>query len=176
MPTPGRPADTKTFGRHNTGIVLPGANLLTPLLTELNAATGLDVTNMYFRDGTSWPEPETTTVDAPPRGGDTETFSSIGPTNQGSGTLIYQDSPQLTGNDDNKLRALLPEFARRWLWHRVGKPIATDLTAGDVVHVMLVEFGRSYPAQGGEAASGTAAARATFTVLERADWRPIVTS
>lgn len=165
MAAPLRPTSTKTYGRENWKFLPAIASQAAPTLTEINAATGLDITLVAFGSGTGWPTQETNRVTREKRFGDTRVFEQIGDTNTTGGDMVYAFDPQSAANSDGrKFYGMIPEGTKGFLVRRQGIDQATDFAASQKVDVYPVEFGPSQPTNVGEGETSEAAAKCAFAV------------
>src|SRR3954469_3875258 len=93
MTAPIRPASVKAYGSDKWAFVPTIATPATPLVTEVNAASALDVSLMVF-DGSGLPDQSTNRVSKTKRIGDTIVFEQIGDTNQQGFDLMFQFDAQ----------------------------------------------------------------------------------
>ena len=104
MAEPLRPPATKTYGRENWLYVTAVADITAPTAAEVNAASGLDITNIAFADGAPAPSQSTNLATQNRRFGDTTEVQFVGTTTYAGGEMTYQFNPQgATGDNSVKL-------------------------------------------------------------------------
>ena len=166
MAEPLRPAATKTYGRENWLFVTAVADITAPTAAEVNAASGLDITNIAFADGAPAPSQSTNLATQNRRFGDTTEVQFVGTTTYAGGEMPYQFNPQgATGDNSVKLwEKIAAGGVTGFLIRRQGVARATTPAAGQFVDVFPVEFGPSMPTKSGDGESAEAAAVCTFAV------------
>lgn len=169
MTEPTRPAANQLFGKENWIFVPTIASAtLAPTVAEINAASGLDITNMLFRDGAPSPTQNTNLVDQQERFGDTTTTQFVGKTTYTGGEFTYQFNQQGAAASDGVLA--WEKFLNSgstvtgYFCRRSGVLDSTTPVAGQFVDTFPVEIGPSMPGRQGDGESAEGAARATFAI------------
>lgn len=141
MAAPTRPAGTKAYLRDKWVFVPTMTTPDSPKLTEINAASALDVTKMMFASS-AVPSQSTNLARAPKRLGDGETYEFVGETAPSIGEIRYAFNPQAAAASDGKKAA--EKFlagTTGYLVNRLGIDRDSDLAIGQFVTVYPVEFG-----------------------------------
>lgn len=145
MAAPIRIAATKTFQREKWLYVPTIANINSPTVTEVNAASGLDI-SCYLHSDTTRPTQNTNRVQLARRLCDGAQYEQIGTTTYAGGDLKYAVNPQAAAaSDGKKAYEKFPEGTTGFLVRRLGKAVATDVAAGDFLDIFPVEFGPGMP-------------------------------
>lgn len=166
MAEPIRPSAALTYGRENWIFVPTIADPSAPTATEINSASGLDISRILFAS-TGQPDQSTNRVTAERRLADTTVSERIGDTSFTGGDMLYAFDPQAAaGADGKKLWELIPGGTEGYLVRRMGVSRATAVAAGQFVDVFPVEFGPSMPVKSGEGESSEAAAKCAFAVTD----------
>lgn len=164
MAEPLRPDPTKLYGRENWIFVPTLADKRAPVLTEVTAASGLDVTRIVFAS-TGKPSQTTNRPTAARRLGDTRAYEFIGESNVTGGDMTYAFADQAAAaSAGKKLYELIPEGTTGYLVQRKGVARATAPAAGQFVNVYPVEFGPSFPADEGDGESAESAMTCAFAI------------
>jgi len=164
MTAPIRPASTKAYGKEKWSFVSAIADLDTPLLTEINAGTSLDI-SCYLFDSTDRPGQNTNRVSRERRVCDTTTYEQIGTTSYTGGNALYAVNPQAAaGSDGKKALEKLPDGTVGFLVRRLGIDVNTDYAAGQFVDVFPVEFGPGMPTKQGDGESSEVAITQAFAI------------
>ncbi len=166
MAEPIRPAATPTFGKDNWFLVLDYENIAALTVTELGAASSLDITRIAFRE-TGKPTQTTNRPTATPRLGDTRNYEFVGTSNVTGGDMLYAFADQATaGSDGKKLYELIPEGTTAALVNRRGIGRAVAPTSGQFYNAYPVQFGPSFPADAGTDEASESAMTAAFAVVD----------
>lgn len=172
MAEPLRPAATKTYGRENWIFVTAVSSIAAPTAAEVNAAGGIDITNIAFADGAPNPTQSTNLVTMQRRFGDTTETQFVGTTTYTGGEVTYQLAPQAAALADGvKLWEKIGTGTTGFLIRRQGVARATAPAAGQFVDVFPVEFGPSMPTKSGDGESAEAAAVCSFAVTSTPAFR-----
>lgn len=151
MPAPTRPAATKAYLRDKWVFVPTLTTPDSPKLTELSAASALDVTKMFFASSAR-PAQSTNMARAPKRIGDGETYEFVGESQQSYGEIRYSFNPQAAAlSDGKKAFEKFPAGTTGYMVNRLGIDRDTDLAVGQFVTVYPVEFGPQQEAMEGDA-------------------------
>jgi hypothetical protein len=165
MPTPLRAPAVTALGSENWIYVPTIANQAAPTAVEVNSASGLDFTNLYFADGTDAPSQTTNLATAQRRGGDVAQYQYVGISTYAGGTLIYQFDPQsATTTAGRKLWEKIPGGTTGFLVRRLGIANSTTPVATNKVDVYPVQFGPSQPTTVGDSDSSETAATCSYAV------------
>lgn len=169
MAEPTRPAAAKLYGRENWIFVPTIASAtLAPTVAEINAASGLDITNMVFSDGAPSPTQSTNLVDQQRRFGDTTTAQFVGTTTYGGGEFTFQFNQQGAAASEGVLawEKFLNSGATvsGYFCRRSNVVKSTTPAAGQFVDTFPVEIGPSMPGKAGDGEAAEGAATATFAV------------
>lgn len=157
MAAPIRPAAVSAFGTEKWVFVPTLTAPSAPSLAELNAATALDVTKMFFASSAQ-PEGSTEMARNERRLGDVESFEFPGETQWTLGEVQYQFAPQAAAlSDGKKAFEKLPQGTTGWLVRRLGINRDTDLAVGQFVSSFPVAFGVQVETKIGEGASAEVA-------------------
>lgn len=150
MAAPTRPASTKAYLREKIIFVPALANPSSPSLVELNAASALDVTKMFFSSAAR-PSQSTNMARAPKRVGDAETFEFVGESQASIGEVRYAFNPQgAASSDGKKAFEKFPAGTAGYLVFRYGIDRDTDLAVGQFVTSYPVEFGPQHETTEGD--------------------------
>lgn len=153
MPEPLRPTPAKAYTRENWFFIpVIASATLAPTIAEATALTALDITNMLYRDQAPNPESTTEMVKQEPRLGDDVTYEYVGATEITGGRITMQFNSQA---------AALADAVKAWekfaiggvtgfMANRVNVPKATNLLAGQFLHVYPAEFGPFTPTKAGQ--------------------------
>ena len=151
MAAPVRPSSTKGYLRDKWVFVPVLTTPDAPKLTELSAASALDVTKMFFASSAR-PTQSTNLARAPKRIGDGETFEFVGESQQSYGEIRYSFNPQGAALSDGKLAfEKFPAGTTGYMVNRLGIDRDTDLAVGQFVTVYPVEFGPQTETMEGDA-------------------------
>lgn len=167
MPEPLRPAPAKTYTRENW-LYLPAiaSPTLAPTVTEATAASALDITNIAFADNAPNPEVTTEMAKQNRRLGDSVIYEFVGETEITGGQVVMAFNSQAAAESDDV--AAWELFAAGgvtgFLVRRLNVPKATNITAGQFVHVYPAEFGPFVPTKAGEGTSAEEAMTGSFAV------------
>jgi hypothetical protein len=169
MPEPLRPTSAKAYTRENW-IFIPTIALATttlaPTVAEATALAALDFTNMVYADGA--PNPETTTEMAKQerRLGDDVIYEFVGTTEITGGQITMQFNSQAAAADDavKAWEKFAAGGVTGFLARRLNVPKATDITAGQFLHVYPCEFGPFAPTKQGEGTSAEEAMRGSWAI------------
>lgn len=154
MAVPIKPAFSLAYGKESWGFAPAVANAATPLLTELNAVTGLNLSCMLFgeQDGLSG---DTEKVTLPRRMCETEQYQANGSTTYTMADLAVQFDPQAAAaSNGKKAWETLIAGAKGYLWRRQGLDATTDLATGQFVDLVPVEIGPRIPGKTSTGADG----------------------
>jgi len=165
MAEPLRPASTPVFKRRNwLWIPAIASATLAPTLAEATAASALDITRIIFASSGE-PTQATNRVQAERRAGDDKAYERIGITNVTGGDMLYaMNSQGATGSDGTKWFEKIPTGTTGFIADRRGIVRATNVAAGQFVHVYPVEFGPSFPALAGADETAEDAMTVTFAI------------
>lgn len=142
MAAPIRPNGVKTFGKEKYIFVPTVASVTAPTATEINSASGLDLTGFLYVDGFDGPSAEAGRVTAPRRVGDTESYEAIGTTSYTFSNLVYAFDPQAaTGAVGKKAYEKLPEGTTGYIVQRLGIDRDTDVAAAQRVNLFPIQVG-----------------------------------
>lgn len=164
MAAPIRPASTKAYGREKWAFVPAIANVTAPALTEVNAASALDISCYLFADSGK-PAQSTNRATKTRRVCDTVQYEQIGDTSVTGGELSYAVDPQASaGSDGKKALEKLAEGTTGFLVRRLGIAVATDFAAGQFVDVFPIEVGPPMPTTVGDGEASEVGITQTFAV------------
>ena len=151
MVAPVRPAATKAYLRDKWVFVPTLTNPDSPSLAELNAASALDVTKMFFQSSAR-PSQTTNLARAPKRLGDGESYEFVGESQATVGEVRYSFNPQGAAASEGKLAfEKFPAGTKGYLVNRLGIDRDTDLATGQFVTSYPVEFGPQHETTEGDA-------------------------
>lgn len=150
MAAPIRPASTKAYLREKIVFVPTLTNPNSPSLVEVNAASALDVTKMFFASSAK-PSQSTNMARAPKRIGDAETFEFVGESQASVGEVRYAFNPQAAAlSDGKKAFEKFPAGTTGYLVFRYGLDRDADLATGQFVTSYPVEFGPQHETTEGD--------------------------
>ncbi|RNL66241.1 hypothetical protein EFK50_01035 [Nocardioides marmoriginsengisoli] len=176
MAAPIRPTSTKAYGREKWLWVPAIANLPTPAIAEINAATGLDVSCMLFASTTK-PSKNTNLVDRERRICDTTTFQQIGTTTYGGGEMLAAfDEQGAALSNGVKAWEKFPEGTAGFLVRRLGILVATDFAVGQFVSAFPVEFGPPFPIVQGDGEAAEVGFSSTFAITAPPAFKVAITA
>lgn len=156
MPEPLRPAPAKVYTRENW-IFIPviASATLAPTVAEATAVASLDITNMVFSD--SAPNPEVTTEMAKQnrRLGDDVIYEFVGTTEITGGqfTMSFNSQGAALADSVKAWEKFAAGGVTGYMARRLNVPKATNITAGQFLHVYPAEFGPFSPTTSGEGTS-----------------------
>ena len=154
MALPVKPALVSAYGTESWGFAPTIADLNAPTVAELTAAAGINLSCMLFgeQEGVSV---NTEKVTLPRRLCETVQFESNGPTTYSMSDLQASFDPQAAAGADGKLAwEALESGTTGYLWRRQGVDATADITAGEFVDIVPVEFGPKTPTKTGTGADG----------------------
>ena len=160
MAAPVKPALVSAYGTESWGFAPTIADINAPTVAELTAAAGINLSCMLFgeQEGVT---ANTEKVTQPRRLCETVQFETNGPTTYSMSDLVASFQPQAAAGSDGKLAwEALTNGTTGYLWRRQGIESTADVTAGEFVDIVPVEFGAQTPGKSGTDASGVY----TFTV------------
>lgn len=167
MAEPLRPSPAKTHGRENW-IFIPSiaSATLAPSVTEITAASSLDVTRIAFAGATPELGATTNRVRQDRRAGDTESYEFVGETSYEGGEAIMAWQPQAAAlSDGKKAWEKFQAGTTGFIAKREDIDRATAPAAGQFLSsVFPVEFGPAFPAKQGDGEAAQAAFRTSFAV------------
>lgn len=141
MAAPIRPAGTKAYLRDSWVFVPTLANPASPSLAEINGASALNVTKMFFASSAR-PSQSTNLASAPKRIGDGETYQFVGESQQSWGEVRYSFNPQAAAlSDGKKAFEKFTPGTTGYMVNRLGIDRDTDFAIGQFVTSYPVEFG-----------------------------------
>ena len=141
MAAPIRPAGTKAYLRTKWVYVPTLTSTTSPSLAELNAASALDVTKMFY-ESSAQPSTSTNLARSPRRVGDPASYEFVGESTESFGEVRYSFNPQAAaGTDGKKAFEKFPVNTTGYLVRRLGIDRDTDLALGQFVTIFPVEFG-----------------------------------
>ncbi|MGH3996677.1 MAG: hypothetical protein ACRDTJ_04360 [Pseudonocardiaceae bacterium] len=153
MPEPLRPTPAKTYTRENW-IFIPtiASATLAPTVVEATALTSLDITNMAFADTAPNPEINTNLVEQNRRLGDAELYQFVGTTTYGGGqfTMAFDSQAAALADAVKAWEKFAAGGVTGFMARRLNVPKATDVIAGQFLHVYPAEFGPFMPTKSGE--------------------------
>lgn len=174
MTAPLRPDDTKAYLRKKIVFVPTGSyDPDAPSLAILNAASALDVTNMFYASSAN-PSQSTNLARAPKRVGDAETYEFVGETTVTIGEVRYSFNPQGAALSDGvKAYEKFPAGTAGYLVTRYGIDRDTDLAVSQFVTSRPVEFGPQLEVEEGDSEGAVVAIAQTVaqngpTVMKKA--------
>ncbi len=151
MAAPVRPTATKAYLRNKWVFVPALTSQTAPSLAELNAASALDVTKMFFASSAT-PSQSTNLARSPKRLGDAETYEFVGETNPTFGEVRYSFNPQGAAlSNEVKAYEKFTPGTTGWMVNRLGIDRDTDLAVGQFVSGYPVEFGPQQEVPEGDA-------------------------
>lgn len=167
MAAPIRPDSAKLYTREKWVFVPTIAVTSSPAAaTEVNAATSLDVSKMFFASSAR-PSASTNLVSQNRRIGDASLAQFVGETQWTLGEIRYSFSPQAAAlSDGKKAFEKFPAGTTGYLVHAQDIPVDDDLAAGDFVNVYQVEFGVQVPVPEGDAEGSEAAIVQTVAITD----------
>lgn len=145
MAAPIKPALKQALGMESWGFVTAVANIQTPVLTELNAVGGFNLSCSVFGDqegitGT------TEKVSLPRLLCEKSTYQVNGETTFEFADLMISFQPQAaSGSDGKKAWETLTDGITGFLWHRQDVAASADLAVGQFVDVIPVQLGTKIP-------------------------------
>lgn len=154
MAVPLNPGKKRSFGNDSWGWAPAIADIDNPLLTELNATGGINLSCMLLRDqdGLS-ASTDAVTLDSALC--EIEEFEVQGATKYSMAELrIIHDPQAADGADGRKAWESLPNNADGFLWRRQGKRATGDLAATDRVDIVPAQLGVKVPIKTNNDASG----------------------
>lgn len=164
MAAPIRPASAKAFKREKLLWVPTIADINAPKVTELTAASALDISCTLF-DSFARPSQNTNAVTRERRVCDGEQYEQIGITTYSGGELPYALDPQaIAGADGKKTWEKFIAGATGFLVRRLGIDVNTDVAIGQFVDVFPLEVGPSMPSKQGDGESAEVSGVATYVV------------
>lgn len=164
MAAPVRPAATKTFQAEKWVWVPTIANINAPTLTEVNAATGLDI-SCYLHSDTTRPTQNTNRVQLARRLCDGAQYEQIGTTTYAGGDMKYAVNPQAAAGSPAKAAyEKFPEGTTGYLVRRLGINVQTDFATGQFVDVFPVSFGPAMPMPSSDGEEQEAVVMQSFAV------------
>lgn len=145
------PEAVKAMGNTSVTVVQTIADTNAPTLTEINAATSVNVSCFLFT-GSGAATATTNTGDAPARLCSTQTFQELGNTSYSVGDLQYVYDPQAEDTDDaNKARTALTPGSEVYLVYRYGMSAQEVPYAADQkVDIWKVRLGPQNKTQTGD--------------------------
>lgn len=150
MVAPVRPSATKAYLREKIIFVPTLTDPQSPSLAELNAASSLDVTKMFFASSAR-PSQSTNLARAPRRLGDGETYEFVGESQSTLGEVRYSFNPQgAASSDGKKAFEKFPAGTTGYLVWRMGIDRDADLATGQFVTSYPVEFGPQHETTEGD--------------------------
>lgn len=151
MAAPIRPAATKAYLRSKWVFVPTLTSQTAPSLAELNGASALDVTKMFYASSAQ-PSQSTNLARGPRRLGDAETYEFVGESQSSFGEVRYSFNPQGAAlSDGKKAFEKFPSGTTGFMVQRLGIDRDTDLAVGQFVTVYPVEFGPQHETTEGDA-------------------------
>lgn len=167
MAAPIRPAATKAFKREKLIWVPTIADINAPKLTELSAASALDISCTLF-DSFARPTQTTNAAQLERRVCDGEQYEQAGITTYSAGEMPYALDPQaIAGSDGKKTWEKFVAGASGFLVRRLAIDVETDLAVGQFVDVFPAEVGPSMPTTVGEGESREVAGTATLFIRSK---------
>lgn len=164
MAAPVRPNAVSAFGTEKWVFVPTLTAPNAPSLAELNAATVLDVTKMFYASSAK-PDASTDMARAERRIGDIESFEFPGETQWTLGEAMYQFDPQSAAlSTGKKAFEKLPQGTTGWLVRRLGINRDTDLAIGQFITSFPVACGVQVETTVGEGATAEVAIKQGFGV------------
>jgi hypothetical protein len=167
MPEPLRPSAAKIYQRENWIFVPTIADVsLAPTVAEATAASALDITNMVFADAAPNPQQTTQMVKQDKRLGDAVTYEFVGDSEITGGECVMSFNSQAAALSDavKAWEKFAAGGVTGFMVNRLNVPKATDVTAGQFVHVYPAEFGPFAPAKKGEGAAGQEAMTGSWAI------------
>ncbi len=150
MAAPTRPADAKWYLREKIIFVPTLANQAAPTATEINGASALDVTYMFYASSAR-PALSTNMATAPKRVGDGQTYQFVGESQASIGEVRYSFDPQSAASSEGrKAFEKFPAGTTGFLVYRLGKNRDLDVIATDKVTVYPVEAGEQHETPEGD--------------------------
>ncbi len=162
MADPTRPKGTRAYLTDKWIWVPSPANPAAPTAVELNGATALDVTMMFYASSAK-PGSSTNLASAPKRVGDGEVYQFVGETQRTLGEMRYAfDSQGAAASDGRKAFEKFPEGATGYLYRRRGKNRLLPIIATDKVWGYPAECGPQSEADEGDGEGAETAIAQTF--------------
>lgn len=167
MPEPLRPASAKAYTRENWIFIPSIADAgLAPTVLEVTAASALDITNMVYADGAPNPEVTTEMAKQERRLGDDVIYEFVGTTEITGGRITMQFNSQGVALSDavKAWEKFSAGGVSGFMARRLNVPKATDVAAGQFLHVYPAELGVFSPTKQGEGTSAEEAMVGSWAV------------
>lgn len=165
MTAPTRPAGVKTFGKQNWIFVPTIASQAAPTATEINSASGLDLSGYIYAEEFEGANVDTTRVSAPRRVSDTVIYEGIGTSTWTMSDLVYSFDPQAAAlSNGKKAYEKLTEGTSGYLVRRFGVDRNTTPAAGQFVSVFPVTFGPQVEDEVGDGENAEVAIRQSVAI------------
>lgn len=149
-----KPPLVRSFGNNSFWWVPAIANINSPTVLEVNAATGFNLSCSIFGDQ-AHPDASTAKVQLPRLNCETETYEVNGETNHTSPDFVVSFSPQAAaGADGKKAWVEMTDLETGFLVRRMGKIATGDAVAGEFVDVWPGQLGVKIALQTSPDASG----------------------
>lgn len=164
MAAPIRPAATKAYLRDKWVFVPTLANPNSPSLSELNGASALDVTKMFYASSAR-PTSSTNLATAPKRIGDGTSYQFVGESQQSWGEVRYSFNPQGAAlSDGKKAYEKLAPGTTGYMVNRLGLDREADFATGQFVTAYPVEFGEQNETPEGDGEGAEVAIAQTIAI------------
>lgn len=154
MAAPIKPALKLAFGNDSWGFAPVVANILIPKVTELNAASGFNLSCSLFgeQEGLS---ATTEKVSLPRLLCETVTYESNGATSFAMADLMISFDPQAAAaSNGKKAWETLTDGITGFLWRRQGVAASADVAIGEFVDIVPIALGVKVPTKTGTGADG----------------------
>jgi hypothetical protein len=177
MPEPLRPAPAKLYTRENWFFVPTIASeTLAPTVAEMTAAAALDLTNMVYAETAPNPETSTEMVKQERRLGDDVNYEYVGPQEITGGqiTMSFDQQGAALSDSVKAWEKFSPGGVTGFMVNRQNVPKATDVTAGQFLHVYPAEVSKAVPARQGEGPSAEGAMICAWAVTGRPAYKVAV--
>lgn len=176
MAAPIKPALKRALANDSWVFVPAIANKQTPVLAEVTAATGFNLSCSVFGEQDGFTA-ATEKVTLPRRNCETETFEVNGATNYSAPDFLVSFDPQGAPASDGKLAwETLEDNMDGFMIRRQGKGATTDIETGDFVDVVPVQLGVKVPTKTGPGADGVYAFTVGASITDTPAWNVAVTA
>lgn len=166
MAAPSKPTLVKAFGNESWAFLIAIANKTAPTATELEAATGFNLSCSLFGEQEGLTA-TTEKVTLPRRLCETVTFESNGPTSYAMADLTVSFDPQgAPASAGKKAWETMVDNATGFLVQRLGKAGTGVFVAGDYVNVVPVQLAVKTPTKTSNAADGVIAFTQAVSIID----------